>query len=205
MQSSRWRPRPRLKVVPGRRRRRRWHWYWSTRRWLPVVVVLVLVVASKGMPTGWTIADWMPTRTTANRPAAGEIVGIASVIDGDTIEIHGQRIRFDGIDAPESSQVCVRAGVKERCGQRSAMFLADTIGRRTVSCTDERHDRYGRMIGRCSAGGKDLNAAMVEAGQAVAYWHFSQRYVPKEEKARAAGVGVWGTEFEMPWDFRRAN
>ena len=30
----------------------------------------------------------------------------ASVIDGDTLEIHGTRIRLWGIDAPESSQLC---------------------------------------------------------------------------------------------------
>ena len=32
------------------------------------------------------------------------ITGVASVIDGDTIEVHGQRIRFNGIDTPESRQ-----------------------------------------------------------------------------------------------------
>jgi len=33
-------------------------------------------------------------------------VAAASVIDGDTIEVHGQRIRIHGIDAPESRQLC---------------------------------------------------------------------------------------------------
>src|SRR5262245_8296080 len=49
------------------------------------------------------------------------ITGIASVIDGDTIEIHGQRIRLFGIDAPESGQLCVRpTGERWRCGQQAS-------------------------------------------------------------------------------------
>ena len=52
------------------------------------------------------------------------IIGIASVIDGDTIEIQGQSIRFLGIDAPESSQWCRDAsGQKVRCGQQAALLL----------------------------------------------------------------------------------
>ena len=39
-------------------------------------------------------------------PALADVTGTASVIDGDTIEVHGQRIRFHGIDAPENRQLC---------------------------------------------------------------------------------------------------
>src|SRR5271166_5682860 len=97
--------------------------------------------------------------------AQGRIVGLASVIDGDTIEIHGQRIRLFGIDAPESSQLCMGStGERWRCGQQASFALADRIGRTTVSCQPRDVDRYGGVVAVCFKGNEDLNRWMVANG-----------------------------------------
>lgn len=133
----------------------------------------------------------------------GQIVGVASVIDGDTIEIRGQRIRLHGIDAPESGQTCIRrSGQSWPCGQQAALALADKVGRATISCEGQGTDRYQRVIAVCSKGTEDLNRWMVAQGLAVAYRRFSHDYVDAEEGAHRAGRGMWSGTFEMPWDWR---
>ena len=66
------------------------------------------------LPTAWAVA-------LALLPAvalAEDITGTASVIDGDTIDIHGTRIRLHGIDAPESRQTCLAVGERGGAGNR---------------------------------------------------------------------------------------
>ena len=153
---------------------------------------------SKGKPAG------------VKQPAAGgaeekQIVGVASVIDGDTIEIHGQRIRLHGIDAPESKQLCVVDGKPWRCGAEAANRISETIGRKTVLCDWRDKDRYGRVVAVCSVDGKDLNAWMVSEGLAVAYRKYSADYVGQEDEAKVGRRGVWASEFDMPWDWRKTK
>ncbi len=62
-------------------------------------------------------------------PALADMAGIAKVIDGDTLEIHDQRIRLHGIDAPESRQLCYLDGKPWQCGKDAANTLADKIAR----------------------------------------------------------------------------
>ena len=139
-----------------------------------------------------------------DRPS-GSAEGRASVIDGDTLDIRGQRFRFHGVDAPESSQTCLKDGKAWRCGQNAANVLADKIGVKNVRCQAKDTDRYGRTIAVCYLNDEDLNAWMVSEGWAVAYVQYSRDYVNQERQARASGRGIWGSVFDAPWDYRRAK
>lgn len=146
---------------------------------------------------------WFVLLAPINLPAvaAEPIVGTASVIDGDTIEIHDTRIRLHGIDAPESRRECTRGnGTNWRCGQQAALAISDRIGRSTIRCEPHGRDRYGRAI--CIWGTEDLNRWIVASGWAVAYRKYALDYVVDEEQARLAKVGLWVGTFDMPWDWR---
>jgi endonuclease YncB( thermonuclease family) len=137
---------------------------------------------------------------------ADQVVGRATVVDGDTLGIGGQKIRLHGIDAPESSQRCTRPNGKEwRCGQQAANALSEKIGHRNIRCEGQKRDRWGRLIAVCFLGEQDLNAWLVRRGWAVAYRRYSKDYITQEDRARRAKVGVWSGTFEMPWDWRKAE
>jgi endonuclease YncB( thermonuclease family) len=132
------------------------------------------------------------------------VAGTASVIDGDTITIHAQRIRLFGIDSPEGAQECIRSdGARWRCGQQAAIALQDYIDRRPVICRRRDIDRYGRIVGQCFVSGQDVSAWLVSNGWAVAFVRYSQDYLAQEGDARKARRGIWAGTFEMPWDWRR--
>jgi endonuclease YncB( thermonuclease family) len=136
--------------------------------------------------------------------AQAQLVGIPSVIDGDTLEIRGIKVRLYGIDAPEMGQLCTDAkGQRYRCGAKAANELANFIARRTVSCTRRSTDRYGRMIAVCFLGKTNLNEWMVQQGWALAYARYTSAYVAAQRQAVANRRGLHQGSFEAPWDWRR--
>jgi endonuclease YncB( thermonuclease family) len=139
-------------------------------------------------------------------PAAAQqqpLVGAAGVLDGDTIEIHGRRIRLFGIDSPEGAQPCHRpSGEPWRCGRQAADALAQEIGRATIRCAQRDRDRFGRIVAVCFKGTEDLGRWMVRHGWALAFRRYAEDYVGDEAAARRSRRGLWSGSFEMPWDWR---
>lgn len=136
--------------------------------------------------------------------AQQSIVGRASVVDGDTLEIQGVRIRLWGVDAVESSQTCLDpAGKPWPCGRRAALALSDFLGQRTVSCQRRDTDRYGRVVAVCSVAGVEVNRWLVEQGWALAYVEYGgQVYLDSQDRARAGKRGIWQGSFQAPWEYR---
>lgn len=140
----------------------------------------------------------------------GELTGQASIIDGDTLEIHGTRIRLWGIDAPETTRLCRGDDSQQyRCGEKSANDLDAFIGRRPVSCIPISLDQYGRTVAICTVGEADLGEWLVRSGLALDWPQYSKgKYAAAQRDAEHAGRGIWAGSYVEPWLYRacmRAN
>ena len=134
--------------------------------------------------------------------APGETVsGAVLVVDGDSLRIGGRNIRLSGIDAPELHQTCLREGRSWPCGEAARQGLRRLVGDADIACAISGRDRYGRSLARCGAGERDLGAAMIGEGLAVAYGG----YEAEERAARDKGAGLWAGPFERPSDWRKQH
>jgi endonuclease YncB( thermonuclease family) len=136
----------------------------------------------------------------AARPSFADVAGQATVVDGDTILVAGERVRLQGIDAPELHQTCTAYGEEWACGRTSAEWLKEHLNGRQVEC--HARDRYGRLLAVCYVGGENLNERIVREGWALDFRKYSTDYLRAEAKAKRAGAGVWRGEFTPPWEWR---
>lgn len=131
---------------------------------------------------------------------AGEIQVIeVRVVDGDTLNLNGERIRLWGIDTPELKQNC--GGFA--CGQAAKQYLESIISGE-ITCETLDIDRYGRSVAQCFVGGVDIGALMVKSGWALDYPQYSRGfYSDQQARAEACNRGIWQWEFIAPWEWRR--
>jgi len=127
------------------------------------------------------------------------------VVDGDTIYLNGEKIRFTGIDTPELNQTCIKEGVINSCGVTAKEILIEKITDNKVECISEGKDQYKRTLAECFVNNESLSSYLVRSGYAFAYRKYSKNFIPDEDYARINKLGMWSMEFDYPWDYRKNN
>jgi len=144
-----------------------------------------------------------------SKPKTNAYTKSLEIIDGDTIRLNGSKIRFSGIDAPESyfrgkKQFCFIGQTKVDCAKLSTNFLKKSIGNATVKCKlEKKPDQYNRSLGECFINNQSLSKILVKNGYAFDYPKYSKKKYSKEQDyARVNKLGIWNMKFEFPWEFR---
>ena len=127
------------------------------------------------------------------------------IIDGDTIHLNNEKIRFTGIDTPELKQICKRNSEIIYCGIEAKQLLIDKIGNDKVTCIREGKDQYKRTLAECFVNDLSLSRFLVREGYAFAYRKYSKKFINDEDFARKNNIGMWSMKFEYPWDWRKKN
>ena len=125
------------------------------------------------------------------------------VVDGDTIVLNGEKIRFSGIDTPELKQTCLQGDQEVGCGMTAKMLLVKKIGYNTPECISEGKDAYKRTLAECFVNGESLSKFLVRSGYAFAYRKYSDKFIKDEEFAKENKLGMWSMKFQYPWYFRK--
>ena len=96
-------------------------------------------------------------------------IGKAQIIDGDTIIIKGEKIRFVGIDTPDRNKI----------GHNfSKIKLKKKIGKNIIVCIREPNlDPWGRTVAECFIGNESISSYMVKNGFACDYVKYSKKKI----------------------------
>lgn len=168
----------------------------NTRPIVALAVSMVLMAGCGGSGSGGSAP-----------PVPNPVIGTVRVIDGDTIALGEERHRLFGIDAPERGQDCHAMGLAWECGNAATDALKAFVERHgRVACESTETDRYGRSVGRCTSGGRDIGDFMVRNGWALDYAAYSGgAYAGAELEARAEDHGIHIGTFITPSDWRRGE
>lgn len=85
------------------------------------------------------------------------LIGLAVVLDGDTIALGGTHIRLQGIAAPE---------IREPGGPESRDWLRRLLAGEMVRCEPDGTRTWERVVAVCYVRGRDIGEALVAAGMA---------------------------------------
>ena len=119
--------------------------------------------------------------------------GKAIIVDGDTIIINDEKIRFAGIDTPEKNKIGHEFSKKK---------LKEKIGKSIVICIREQKlDPWGRTVAECFIGYESISSFMVKNGYACDYVKYSKKkYAKEQEHAKSKKLGIWKMNFDISWE-----
>lgn len=159
-----------------------------------------VVAALAGLAAVALLVVWPAPHTDTGQP---EIAVIDWVIDGDTVDVviagSTERVRLIGLDAPES----VSRDTPEQCyGAEAAEALRGLlpVGHEVrVERDVETRDRYGRLLLYLYRLDTELfvNEWLIANGFADTMFFepnttYRSRFTEMRDRARSAGVGLWG-------------
>ena len=127
------------------------------------------------------------------------------IIDGDTIHLNNEKIRFTGIDTPELKQICNKNNEIINCGIQARQLLINKIGKNKVNCVREGKDQYNRILAEWFVNDLSLARVLVREGYAFAYRKYSKKFIEDENFEKNNNMGMWSMKFEYPWDWRKKN
>jgi endonuclease YncB( thermonuclease family) len=131
--------------------------------------------------------------------------GTIRVIDADTFDVGGERVRLFGVDAPELGQPCTVGRQTIDCGRWAADQVRARFDGQRARCSTRDIDRYGRQVATCDVGGTDMGQVVVAEGWATAYRRYSMLYDLDEKAAVVASRGLWAATMEEPESFRASS
>jgi endonuclease YncB( thermonuclease family) len=162
--------------------------------WRGGPLALAILIGPPLVGAFFAVSDWLfPTI----------VEGQARVIDGDTVDVAGRRIRLQGIDAPELRQTCVRGGHSFSCGRDVRAQLIAFLAERPVRCRVVDIDVYRRAVARCSVGADDIGFWIVSTGLALATE--GGAYASAQQDAQRERRGLWSGEWQEPRRFREEH
>ena len=128
------------------------------------------------------------------------------IIDGDTIVLNGEQIRFEGIDTPELKQTCLKDNEEVKCGMLAKKLLIEKIGNNIPTCIGKKKDFYKRTLAECFVNGESLSSYMVKSGFAFDYVKYSKgKFENDQNFAKENKLGLWNSKFDYPWVWRKLN
>lgn len=96
-------------------------------------------------------------------PLCGGGKRITCVVDGDTLWLAGEKIRLEGIDAPEMDGRCE---TERALARRATMRLAQLLAGGGIELRRNGADRYGRTLATIDVDGRDVGERLVREGLA---------------------------------------